>query len=41
MAELSRVPPSSPEAEKSILGSMLLSEKCVYDALDEMGVKES
>jgi replicative DNA helicase len=40
MAEMSRVPPSSPEAEKSILGSMLLSEKCVYDALDEMRVED-
>ncbi len=40
MAEMSRVPPSSIEAEKSILGSMLLSEKCVYDALDEMSVED-
>ena len=34
MAEISRIPPSSPEAEKSILGSMLLSERCVCDALE-------
>ena len=36
MAEISRIPPSSPEAEKSILGSMLLSERCVCDALGEI-----
>lgn len=36
MAETGRMPPSSPEAEKSILGSMLLSERCVYEALEKL-----
>jgi replicative DNA helicase len=40
MAEVSRIPPSSPEAEKSILGSMLLSERCVCDALGEINAED-
>lgn len=40
MAEVSRIPPSSPEAEKSILGSMLLSERCVCDALGELNAED-
>ena len=40
MAEVSRIPPSSPEAEKSILGSMLLSERCVCDALEALNSED-
>ncbi len=40
MAEVSRIPPSSPEAEKSILGSMLLSERCVCDALGALSAED-
>ncbi|MEG0356998.1 MAG: replicative DNA helicase [Christensenellaceae bacterium] len=31
-----RIPPNHFEAEQAILGSMLLSEKCVYDAMETM-----
>ena len=30
----SRIPPNNLEAEQSILGSMLLNEKCVYEAME-------
>lgn len=31
-----RVPPNNIEAEQSVLGSMLLNEKCVYEALEAL-----
>ncbi len=40
MAEANRVPPSSPEAEKSILGSMLLSERCVGESLEALHAED-
>lgn len=36
MAEMGRVQPNSLEAERSVLGSMLLSEQCALDGLDEL-----
>ncbi len=35
-ADIARQPPSSPEAEQAVLGSMMLSEQAVSKALDEL-----
>ena len=37
---LNRVPPSSQEAEQSILGAMLLSERCVLQAMEKLRAEE-
>ncbi|MGM0381632.1 MAG: replicative DNA helicase [bacterium] len=34
--DIARQPPSSPEAEQAVLGSMMLSEQAVSNALDEL-----
>ena len=33
---VSRIPPSSLDAEQSILGAMLLSESCVFQAAERL-----
>ncbi len=36
MADPARIPPNHFEAEQSVLGSMLLSERCVFEALESV-----
>ena len=34
--QINRIPPSSMEAEQSVLGAMLLSENCVLAAAEKL-----
>ena len=40
MAETGRIQPNSLEAERSVLGSMLLSEQCMLDGLEWLKVDD-
>ncbi len=40
MAQVAKVLPHNIEAEQSILGSMLLSEKCVYEAIEKLSPED-